>query len=75
MSNNPFAKKTLQRPQLSFFRYGLDVLQRLLAQRENFGPQLLRLLGFFLDGQPMELHTTIACDMRLISGRSAMRLA
>jgi len=66
MSNSRFAKKTLQRPQVSFFRCGLDVLQRLVAQRETFGAQFLHLLGFLLDGQPLELHPSIPCEMRLV---------
>lgn len=59
-------KKTLQRRQFSFFRYGLDLLQRLVAQRETFGVQFLRLLGFLLDGRPLEFAPTVACEMRLV---------
>jgi hypothetical protein len=66
MSNSPFAKKTLQQPQFSFLRHGLDVLQRLAAQRETFAPPFLRLLGFPLDGQPLEPHSSMAWEMRLV---------
>ncbi|MFW6257969.1 MAG: hypothetical protein ACOC26_00575 [Halochromatium sp.] len=67
MSNSPFAKKKhFSDRQFSFFRDGLDLLQRLVAQRETFGTQFLRLLGFLLDGQPLELHPSMACEMRLV---------
>ncbi|WP_050984732.1 hypothetical protein [Thiorhodococcus drewsii] len=62
MSNNRFAKKTLERPQFSFFRYGLDLLQHLIIKQASFGAELLCVLGFMLDGQPFKVEH----DMRLV---------
>lgn len=59
-------KKTLHRPQFSFFRYGLDVLQRVIIKLQEFGAQFLRLLGFLLDGKPLNLHESIPCDMHQV---------
>jgi hypothetical protein len=56
------------RPQFSFFRYGLDVLQRVIIKLQEFGAQFLRLLGFLLDGKPLNLHESIPCDMPGLSG-------
>ena len=46
-------KKTLDRPQYSLFRYGLDVLARVLNHIGEFAHDFLQILGFLLDGQPL----------------------
>jgi len=59
-------KKTLNRPQFSLFRYGLDVLQRVVAKIQSFGVQFLCLLGLLLDGELLNLHESIPCKMHLV---------
>ncbi|EGV31038.1 hypothetical protein ThidrDRAFT_2402, partial [Thiorhodococcus drewsii AZ1] len=61
-SNSRFAKKTLERPQFSFFRYGLDLLQRLITLQASFAAELLCVLGFMLDGRPFNVQH----DMRRV---------
>jgi hypothetical protein len=56
----------VQRRQFSFFRFGLNLLQRLVALREQLGPQLRCVLGCLLNGQPLGIHPAVACDMRLV---------
>ncbi|EGV27591.1 transposase IS4 family protein [Thiorhodococcus drewsii AZ1] len=52
----PIRQKTLERPQFSFFRYGLDLLQRLITLQASFAAELLCVLGFMLDGRPFNVQ-------------------